>query len=158
MGVILNHEVSIYWRVGFNKHASDQGGFRPIHGRIAPFRRDEVVVRGVLIDLQGVVPGSVFLIGDDGPARFTSERARFQTNLPVAGIGGEESHMGAQVACLLDMAAHVPTPIFIMSDREEGLMGCQERRVGMDIDIRGIGYVIPFPLQPTDHIIFPACC
>ena len=89
--------------------------------------------------------------------RLAGYRTDFEPNLPIAGIGGKEPKSDASISGLLDLSAHFPGPIFIVSDREPCFMGSQLGGIGMRVDIGAVRHVVSFPFEPPDHVVFPSC-
>ena len=59
------------------------------------------------------------------------------------------------ISRVLDMAPHVPGPILVVSYGEEGAMGSKQVGLFMHVEVGGVADVVPRPLEPSDHVVFP---
>ncbi len=64
--------------------------------------------------------------------------------------------MDSLVAGGLDVLAHGPRPVLVVADREEDAVPRQQVRARVGVDVREVGHVVAFALEPAQRVVLPA--
>lgn len=77
--------------------------------------------------------------------------AAFPAHLPVALVAAPEGEVHTRIAGRLDIGALLGRPVFVMTDREIGIMVQQQAAAARRIDAGDIGNIVAVLLQPLDR-------
>ena len=119
--------------------------FRTIQERIAPLHGCGCVVDGI--------DRLVFVTNQDAIGHAT--RRGLKSHLPVDGVRAEKRQVHAGVSCGYDAVIHGLRPVLVVADGQYPFERSHSVGVGVHINVRCIGHVIPHLLHPVDEVDLP---